>query len=444
MIEDRVKVLIREFNPWWEGKRVNIPEYKRHIFAKIEKYLPKKQIIAIVGLRRVGKSTLMYQLIGELLTQGIKKENIFYFLFDEIIAQKPEVLEDILNYYLKVIARDGRKYIFLDEVHKVPYWQDIIKRFYDLRDDLKFFVSGSSSLQIKKTKESLAGRLFDFYLPILTFREFLEMKGLEIEKINLDFEDMKKFYEKNIHKLSLFEEALIEYIFKGGFPEIVLEEDNEIIRNYIKSSVIEKIIFEDIPSVFEIRRRDMLYSIFEYCCKETSNLLDITKLANILEVNYHTTKSYLFYLQHSFLIDIVFNYSESFAKQLRKNKKVHIAHPSIAIGIMKYPKEILEISEITSRYVETIVFQHVKAKEEKIFFWRTPQKEEVDIVIGKIPVEIKFKRDITMKDIKGLIKFMKRFKVREGIVVTKGLFERKNINGKEIIFIPAWLFLLIS
>lgn len=445
MITERIRALIRDFNPWWEGKEFPVPQYRRRIFADVQKYMRTKQIIAIVGLRRVGKTVLMMQIIKDLIKSG--KENVFYFLFDELIAQSPEVLEDVLDYYLKTVAKDGKKYIFLDEIHKVPYWQDILKRFYDTRGDIKFIVSGSASLQIKKSKESLAGRIFDFYMPILTFPEFIELNGLKIEKAEMEFNKLKNVYDANIHKKPLLEQMFLQYIFKGAFPEIAKEDDEEIIKNYVRSSVVEKIILEDIPSVFSVKRKDILSSILEYCSKETSSLLDITKLASILNMNYQTVRSYIFYLQNSFIIDIVYNYSKSVAKQLRKNKKIHIAHPSIAITIMRYSKDILGIDEVVSKYAESMVFQHSKLISEKISFWRTPQKEEVDIILEKnnklLPVEVKYKSIIDSGDLKSILNFMKKFKVDTGIIVTKDLFDKKIFGRKKIVFIPTWLFLSI-
>jgi len=440
MINDRVKALIRDFNPLWEGKVLVLPEYKRNIFAHIEKYLKTKQIIAIVGLRRVGKTVLMKQLLTDL---HVNKENIFYFLFDDILVQNPDALEDILDYYLKTIAKTGKKYIFLDEIQKVPYWQDILKRFYDLREDIKFVVSGSASLQIKKSKESLAGRIFDFYLPILTFREFLALNEMQIEKT-----DLKKpgsGYEKNIHKKLVFEKMFLQYVLKGAFPEIAKEEDEEITRNYIKSSVIDKIVLEDIPAVFTVRKKDILFSMLEYCSKETSNLIDITNLANLLNTNYHTIRSYLFYLKNSFVIDLVYNHSKGISKQLRKNKKIHIAHPSISLAMSGYGSDALAISEVMSKYVETVIFQHAKCLSEKVSFWRTPQKEEVDIILGLenfLPIEVKYQNQITSGDLKNLLKFMGIFKLKRGILITKNLFEERSIDGKIIQLVPAWLFLL--
>ncbi len=445
MLNERIIALMREFNPWWENKEISIPNYKRHIFAEVEKYMKTKQIIAIVGLRRVGKTVLMKQIIRE-LPSSVKKENVFYFLFDELIGQKPEVLEDILDYYLKTIAKDGKKYIFLDEIQKVPYWQEILKRFYDTRGDLKFVVSGSASLQIKKSKESLAGRIFDFHMPVLTFREFLELNGFDVEKAELNFKSLKKIYERNLHKKAAIEKMFLEYIFKGAFPEIAIEEDEQIIKNYIRSSVIEKIILEDIPAVFDVKKKDILSAMMEYCSRETSNLIEISNLAKTLGINYETARSYIFYLQKSFIIDILYNYSKSTAKQLRKNKKIHIAHPSITITIMGHSKDSLRIEELVGKFVETVIFQHAKLLSERIFFWRTPQKDEVDVVleIGRaIPIEVKYRSRIGLADSASVEKFMKLYKSKEGIIVTRDFFQEEKINGRRILFVPAWLFLMV-
>lgn len=444
MLSDRIKAMMREFNPWWEGKPVEVPDYKRHIFLKIQKYMRTKQIVAIVGLRRVGKTVLMKQIIKEIIPET-EKENAFYFMFDEISAQNTETLEELLDYFLKTVAKPGRKYIFLDEIQKVPYWQDALKRLYDTRNDIKFVVSGSASLKIKKSKESLAGRLFDFYLPILSFSEFMELNGMKPEKAELNFNSLQKIYDSNIHKKHIVESMFLSYIFKGAFPELAREEDEEIIKNYVKNSVVEKIVMEDIPAVFEVRRKDVLYSMLEYCSKETSGLLDITNLSKTLGINYQTARSYIFYLQNAFVVDILYNYSRSIAKQLRKNKKIHVAHPSITITIMRYTKSILNNEEQIGKYAESVIFQHSKLLSERVFFWRSPQKEEVDIVMENgrpLPVEVKYSSRVGLSDCKNLLKFMKKHKLKKGIMVTKDLLEENEADGRKILFVPAWLFLL--
>lgn len=445
MLSDKLIAMMREYNPWWEGRAVSVPEYKRIIFANLQKYMQTKQILAIVGLRRVGKTVILHQLIESVLDAG--KENVFYFLFDDLSAKNPDVLDGLLDYYLKAIAKDGRKYIFLDEIQKVPYWQDILKRHYDTKEGLKFIVSGSASLKIKKSKESLAGRIYDFYMPPLTFREFAWLNGFETGRVDMEYGALRQAYEANLHKKPVIEELFRQYVLKGAFPEMARETDIGIIKNYVRSAVIEKIIFEDIPEVFGVKQKDLLYAILEYCAKETSNLLDVTKLANTLDANYHTVKTYLFYLQNSFVLDLLYNYSGSIAKQLRKNKKAHIAHPTITIALMRYGPDILDATEVIGRYVETIVFQHAKLSCERTAFWRTPQKEEVDLLMldnGPLPVEVKYKSRVDASELKPLKKLMEKTGAEKGIVATRDLLEEKKEDGKTILFVPAWLFLLAS
>ena len=109
--------------------------------------------------------------------------------------------------------------------------------------------------------------------------------------------------------------------------------------------------------------------------------------------------------------------------------------------MMRYSREILSINEVMGRYVETAAFQHSRIMCERLAFWRTPQKEEVQTETGLVPVEVKYREipDISAND--GIIKFMDKYKLKFGVVVTKDLFAEKNIDNKNILFLPVWLFL---
>lgn len=445
-LTDRVKGLMREFNPWWENQGVAVPSFRRRVFPLFEKFMKTRQMVAIVGLRRVGKTVLMKQSINDLL-KITNKENVFYFLFDDLTAQHPEVLEELLGSFLKTIAGTGLKYVFLDEIQKVDYWQDVLKRFYDTRDDVKFVISGSASLEIKKSRESLAGRMLDIHVPVFTFREFLELQGIAVEKPALEFDSLKSFYEANLHKRQVFEAKLLDYVFKGAFPEIAFETDREIITSYIRSSVIDKIVLEDIPIVFRVKKREVLSALLEYASRETSNLFELSSVSNSIAADYQTCRSYLFFLEHSFVLDVLLNYSRSFSKQLRKSKKIHIAHPCISMAFMRLGPEVLAVSDLSGRFMETIAFQHSRLISNPVHFWRTPQKREVDLVLEQgngelLPVEVKYSNSIQDSDAGSVVKFLDKYSGQKGVVITRDLLNEKEIRGKKILFIPMWLFLL--
>src|SRR3989338_2001738 len=161
---------LSEMNHWWKLGKVKhefIPSFKRKLFEEVLKYLKLRQIIGVVGLRRVGKTTIFYQLIEHLM-KGTSPKNIIYFSFDETKAE----LRDLFNVYEENVIKkkigEEKIFVFLDEIQKLEDWQNKIKVYYDLYPNtIKFFISGSASIDILlKAKESLAGRIFYFHLDL--------------------------------------------------------------------------------------------------------------------------------------------------------------------------------------------------------------------------------------------------------------------------------------
>ncbi len=212
-----------DFNPWW-GDSFSSSSKPRIIFDSILKFFGKRQIIALTGLRRVGKTTLMLRLVDSLLEKGFDSKKILFFSFDEF----PSVLfRDVISEFELKMGFDGKNrdyYVFFDEIQKVSNWENQLKTIYDLNPNLRIVVSGSESLFIKsKSKESLAGRMFEFTILPLSFREFLVFKG----KDSLDcFVDKKEL-------LLLFN----EFLLTQGFPELIGEKDKEFIRKYISEGI---------------------------------------------------------------------------------------------------------------------------------------------------------------------------------------------------------------
>jgi hypothetical protein len=430
MDKEYITRLIYEYNPHLMEGRIEVPRFKRELYVEIEKWLEKKQVIAIAGLRRTGKTTLMLQAMEKLGSKAA------FFSFDEEETQKKEILVFVIDFFLNNFKS---KYVFLDEIHYVDDWEGVLKRYYDLRN-VKFVVSGSESLELGKAKAALAGRIVTFRLEPLSFREYLGLKGKKLETGKIPLSDagaIEDLYLKLITEKEFFEHEFLEYLYKGAFPELVNEGDESIIRKYIKELVVKKIIYRDIPTIFEIRRKDLLFELFNYTCNNSSNLFDIKSLCNTFKADYETVSNYLFYLRSAFLISIAESYSKNPAKRVRRNKKIYAVHPSMAFAVLGYGRDML-VEKILGQYVETIF-----AKE---FFWRDKQKNEVDVILKNktlMPIEIKYQSQIAFSDLKGLLKFMEKFKLERGIVATKNLLEKRTVDKKEIIFIPAWLLLCV-
>lgn len=168
--------LLKYNRHWQKGFAYHFIQ-KRKLFQKLADDLEKRQIIEITGLRRTGKTTLFFQLINQLIEQNIDPFRILYFTFDE---EKPDLdaLFETFTLQTGLDYKEEKLFVFLDEIQKLEDFQNKIKVYYDLYPHLKFFLSGSSSLFLKKIgQESLAGRIFSFFLPPLDFEEYLLFKN---------------------------------------------------------------------------------------------------------------------------------------------------------------------------------------------------------------------------------------------------------------------------
>jgi len=436
-MEERHRRLLIKQNPWWQDKKTETSKFERDLLGKLLGYIKYKQIIAIVGLRRVGKTTLMKQIIKKL---NAKKNNICYISFDEIDFQKYEIAEDLINYFLEFSDKKQERYLFLDEIQKLPNWADLFKVYYDTEENLKMIVSGSASLEIQEYKETLAGRILTFNLPILTFKEFVRYF---IEGEEISAKSTKELFREYDLKLAMkkreYEELFKKYLTKGAFPELLEIEDEEFIKKYIKESVIEKAI-SDIAEITEENEK-IIYELFRLLANSNAQLFEIINLAGVLKINRNLISYYIDLLEKAFLIKISYNLTKSIAKQVRVGKKQYVGHSSIVISSLDYPFEVIN-TEVAGHLVEATIANNI----DKISFWRSPQKDEVDIIIkGReaLPLEVKYQSQITGGDFKSVLKFCKKFRVKKGIIVTKDLFEKRNIENIEILLIPAWLFLLV-
>jgi predicted AAA+ superfamily ATPase len=411
------------FNEWWVTGRIRkelVKPLKRYAFFQLFEQCEKRQISLLTGLRRVGKTTLFYQLIDELLKK-VEPKSILYFSFDEEKYSVKEVLETYEKKVLKKNFEDCKRlYIFLDEVQKAKDWFSSIKIFYDLYPNIKFFLSGSASLLLsKKALEYLAGRFFEIQLKPLTFKEFLEMKGFEIKEGNLELYQRKA--------LPLF----LDYLRKAGFPEIVEWEKDEEIRDYIKNSVVARIVLRDIPAEFGLRDFELMESMLKLIFSNPGLIFNLNSISRSFGKSKITLSNYLNFLKYSLAIRTLSNYRKGALVASRKFKKVY---PSATSLIFAYSSLFYE-KEFFGKVLETYVANALNAN----FYFRKNLKE-VDLILereGKLlPVEIK--EVVESEDIKKFARILKFLELKEGIVATLEQFDEKVFENKKIKVIPSW------
>jgi len=423
-------VLITQQNPQWVEANYQKPEnswFKRSYFESILSWLDKKPIIALTGIRRTGKSTLLKQ-VKYLLEKNNNLSNILYFSFEKSqVRFHPDVLREILDWYLQnflktTLASLSQKiYIFFDEIQYIPFWQDVIKTYYDQSQNIKFLLSGSSTLFIKsKSLESLAGRIVEIVIPPLSFREFRSIKNILTDKPLIDLFLLQK---------QLVSSYFEDYLQFGQFPELVKDNYTKEQAVIYLSSVEEKIIEQDIPKLYRIERVDILRIIFNFLKSHSGNIFEYQSITSDLGTDLKTTSKYIEYLKKCFLINFCFNQTKKATKSARTAKKIYLSSSNFST---------FDMGLIAETYIFQMLSHHWEVK-----FFRLGNFE-VDFVINTkaklIPLEVKYQNKINQYDYKKLIKLAEKLNSNYAYLLTKDVMAGENIGNIRLEMVPVCLF----
>lgn len=458
-------------NSWWKDEKINeqfLLGRKRSEFSDIIERINSKRILSIIGPRRVGKSTLIYQTINYLLEeQNIDHKRILFFSGDDpsLFFDDNDKLSDVLDVYFNEILEENiseitsKVYVFIDEIHFIKNWQNYLKTYFDRKYNIKFIITGSSSMHLyKDANESLLGRIENIYVLPLTFNQFMNFYMTYIAKdedINIPKIDLSNM-DKSIKELeTIYNDAnlkakiqriLKRYILVGGYPEYFEIRDIEVWQKQLAEDIITRGIYKDILTIYNIKSPEILEKLLYYIAANNSQNFSYSGIANTFGIDTVTIMTYLGYLKQAFLINILENYSNNIAKIIRANKKLSILDNGIQNSLLKQ-KEI--DSDTAGHIVESMVdfdFRLLCEKDNyKQFYYRNSDKEEIDLIIDRnidiIPIEVKYTNQIESSDLKVINKFIEEHRdkginqAKFGIVVTKDILKKMD----NLYFIPYWL-----
>ena len=408
---------LERFNEWWFTGKVRrelaLP-FRRYAFSRVLESLGERQVLLVTGLRRVGKTTLLYQAVERLL-ETVAADRVIYFSFEESSAGPKEVLE----FYEKMVLRKpfeevDRVFVFFDEIQYVENWPSVVKQFYDLYPNLKFFVSGSSSLLLsKEAVERLAGRFFLLKVKPLTFAEFLEMKGVKV------VDDVRVFSRR-------VEAFFYDYLRKSGFPEVV-DWDNEVrVAEYVKNSVVDRVALRDIPLMFKTRDMALMDNVIRLILSVPGGILNVNSLSRTWGVSKITISNYLRFLETSLLIRSLSNFRPSFLSSSRKLKKYYPVTSSL---IFSFSRE--SFASKMGAVLETYVVNALDAE----FYFREG-KREIDVVLrdgGLLPVEVK--ETVEEGDIGRFSRLVELVGAEKGVIVSSS----QEISRGRVDVIPVYM-----
>jgi uncharacterized protein len=380
---------------------------KRFLFNDLLKYLEHKNALIITGMRQVGKTTLMRQVYDQV--NGPKLWYDFENPLDLLHFENNnyDAIYDVLKN--ESGAGKNRIYVFIDEIQNFPEITKIIKYLID-KYSVKFIVTGSSNYYLKNLfPESLSGRKFLFVLQPLSFTEYLFFN----DKVNAADQrkvlDIKSSYSLLDYKK--YETDYQIYLEYGGFPEVIITEDNgtkKLILKNIFASFFEKDIkvLSDIKDIREMR--DLILMLVP----RTGNLLDVTKLSNELGINRVKVYSFLELLQGVFFIKLIPKFSKSIDRTVAGGRKVYFADTGLL--------------NIIGKVNDGQLFENAIANQlgvyGDIFYYNKRSVSEIDFIVNKeIAFEVKLKS--SFNDLKKLGKNASELGLKQYYLISKNFSE---------------------
>ena len=352
----------------------------RDITIRAQKYIDDDRILIFVGARQAGKTTILKQLQKFLEGRG----SLVYFLNLEdpewlsLLNESPKNLFKIFP-----ININQKSFLIIDEIQYLNNPTNFLKYFWDeYKNKIKIIASGSSAFYIDRNfRDSLVGRKKIFYVRTLSFREFLRFRHED---------DLSK---KDFQKISLSERDKIvanyyEYMIYGGYPRVVLspiQEKKDVLKD-IAYSYIKKDIYES-----NIRQDETFYHLFKILASQIGNLVNSSELADTLNVSKTSIDNYLYVMQKSFHIALIRPFFKNVRKELTKMPKVYFWDTGLRNFFVSNFNS-LETREDRGRLLENITFRELVEGYpiDRIKFWRTTQKNEVDFIVDdKIAYEVK-------------------------------------------------------
>ena len=374
-----------------------------------------------VGLRRAGKTYLLYQI----MRLQYKKEEILFINFEDerLIEFTYNEFELILEAYSELYKHKPK--IFLDEIHNVKNWEKFVRRLAD--NDYKVMLTGSNAKMLSSDISTiLGGRFINKVIKPLSFKEFLKFNRLNLES---NYEYSQQVFE--IKKLYL------NYLLFGGLPELYIYKNK---REYL-SNIYQKLFYGDLIARYNISNPKAIKLLVKKLAESVNNETSINRIKNLIKsigipMGNNTLFDYIEYLNQSFIISEISNYANKFVERETKKKYYFADTGILALFLIEQDSKLLENQiyiELSRRY------------NTEIYFFK--RKLEVDFYVPNenILIQVSYSldsEDTRKREIKALLAAMNELNIGTGTIITFDTEEFIETDNKEIFVIPAWKWLL--
>jgi predicted AAA+ superfamily ATPase len=423
-MSDAIISALLEWNPWLLD---GVPDALVGIERSYDviSYLAIPEIKILEGVRRSGKSTLLYQIVQHAVSQG---KSVLYVNFEDELL-RTHTLSEIYYAYLQ---RSSVDYLLIDEVQQCGDWVPFIRKFYDRKELEQIWITGSNSCLIKQEyAELLTGRNIKLTISPLSFSEYLPFKNMRNVKL-----PVSKARESQIKNL------FNQYLNTGAFPAIALRP---VFQRELLSSYFEDFLYKDIATRHDVNLTK-LRDLAIYLATNSTKMLSYRKTASMLGLHANTVSDYISYMKEVFLFDEVYKFDFSLKTQYSNDKKIYMIDTGLANAVS------FRFSEDKGRILESCVYRHLKRLRYEIYFHHG--KKECDFILkeaSEITQVIQVTHSLAdpntkAREFSGLLDAMQTYQLKSGLILTLEESDKIELNQDgvtyQIIVKPAWKWML--
>ena len=321
----------------------------RDLTSKIKSNLHKGKAIVLIGPRQVGKTTLINTLLS----------NLSYLFLDGDDAVVAETLANANTETLKSII-GNYKYVFIDEVQRIPNIGLKLKIMVDQIKEVQVIVSGSSAFDINHlTQEPLTGRKFEYHLYPISWNEF----------------------ESNVGYMKAQQQLDLRLLY-GMYPDVINNSGNEyeVLKNLVSSY-----LYKDVLSLAGIRKPDILEKIVQALAFQIGNEVSYNEIAQLVGVDKNTVNNYIDLLEKAFVIFRLNSFSKNLRNEIKLNRKIYFYDNGVRNMLIgnfnslefRQDKGALWENFLVSERIKKLAYENSSTRS---YFWRTTQQQEIDYI----------------------------------------------------------------
>ncbi len=430
-MRQRIKEILIEF------QKSSLPSlFKRHVpLAPLPKNVRKA--LVFIGMRRVGKTYLMYQHMEEALSLGRKKDKLCHINFDDdrLSGFSSDDFQTIIDVYFEMFPEhvDADDLIFyFDEIQNVDGWEKFIRRLID-KEKMEIFITGSSAKSLsREIATNLRGRCLAAEVFPLSFEEYLDYRGI-----------------RDISNLTSKQEAALKnhsqtYLWQGGFPETL--DATESMHQRIIQSYVNAAVFRDVIDRHNLTSPHLVKLFLIQCLQNIASPLSVTKIYHILKSRGETLSrnrlyEYLEYFEDAYLLFSIPIFELSARKRQVNPSKIYCVDTGIINAYSIKPQTE------ASACLENATYICLRRQEyENIFYYKTRTGKEVDFVAQRPNGSLELVQacaqlqdpDTRKREIQALVEAAKELEIEQATIVTTYEEEVVEFDSLQITVLPYW------